>query len=812
MRHLALLEWFLGHSRTVLVFWGLLAAAAVPGLLRLGTDNSPRVYFVEGTESLARYGEYLAAFGGGEQVRLVASGEGLWTAEGLAWLGRLEEQAAAAPYAVDALGLAGHHRLLARLAGGGFPEPAEPAAWPPENPEAFRHRAAANPLDRNLGLVGPDGGVATVLVAIEPPDNDAEEAAVAALRELVADPPPGVEARAVGLPVMDLALDDSSREVGRVFFPLLVAFAVALLAASFRDLRGVVLTLLFVAAPEVVLLGAMGYLGVTLNLVLAVLPPLLFVIALATAVHLQVRFRDALEEGLRGAEAVRATYQDKGWAVFWTGITTLAGFGSLAVSRVGPVPALGVATAAGIALVTAAAFSLYPALLAAWGAPRGGAVRSRAFERTFRRLGRAWAEGAASRRWAVLAVAALAAGAALLGVPRLRVESNALTFLPEDHPARTGIEELEARGVGVAAGELFLTLPGESPDPNDPGFRRPDRLATLHALAGRLRELPDALGAVGAGDLLAEATAAAGPGGALGGLGGGLGSMLVAERALHDPRSRELLRAFVTDDGRAARVALFVPAGDHRRLEPLFARAEEAAREAFPEARATVTGQFPLVLETHRRLLATLGLSLGLTTLVVTAIFRFLLPSTRLTLLALAPSLWPVAMVVGIMGWSGVPLDTATVMVASVVLGLVVDYTIHALSHFRELAPRVGRREAVAGTLERTAPAFVLTGAILAAGFGVCALSDFSPTARFGAFSALAIALAVTADLVLLPALLGLTPRGVMDRLGRRSGPESTRDRTGEQQTPASIDTRSLRVPAGSAGSGASPRSSRQDP
>lgn len=759
MRHLALLEWVLGHRRAVLALWGVAAAAALPGLLRLGTDNSPRVYFVEGTESLARYGEYLAAFGGGEQVRLVASGEGLWTAEGLAWLGRLEEQAAAAPYAVDALGLAGHHRVLARVAGG-------ERAWPPADPEAFRRRATANPLDRNLGLVAPDGGVATVLVAIEPPDNDAEEAAVAALRELVAEPPPGIAARTVGLPVLDLALDDSSREVARVFFPLLAAFAVALLALSFRDLRGVVLPLLFVAAPEVVLLGAMGYLGVSLNLVLAVLPPLLFVIALATAVHLQVRFRDALEDGLRGAEAVSATYEDKGWAVFWTGVTTLAGFGSLAVSRVGPVPALGLATAAGIALMTAAAFSLYPALLATWGAPRDVELRSRAFERRFRRLGRAGAEGAMARRWAVLAVAGLAVAASLLGVPRLRVESNALTFLPEGHPARTGIEELEARGVGVAAGELFLTLPEGALEANDPGFRRPDRLAALHGLAGRLRGLPDVLGAVGAGDLLAEAAAAGPGGGRLSGLGGGVGPMLSANRALLDPRGRQLFRAFVTDDGRAARVALFVPAGDHRLLEPLFARAEAAAREAFPGGRATVTGQFPLVLETHRRLLGTLGLSLGLTTLVITTIFRLLLPSTRLTLLALAPSLWPVAMVVGIMGWSGVPLDTATVMVASVVLGLVVDYTIHALGHFRELAPRVGRREAVAGTLERTAPAFVLTGAILAAGFGVCALSDFSPTARFGAFSALAIALAVAADLVLLPVLLGATPRSVVRRLG----------------------------------------------
>ena len=55
---------------------------------------------------------------------------------------------------------------------------------------------------------------------------------------------------------------------------------------------------------------------------------------------------------------------------------------------------------------------------------------------------------------------------------------------------------------------------------------------------------------------------------------------------------------------------------------------------------------------------------------------------------------------------------------------------------------------------------------ILAAGFGVCALSDFAPIARFGALSATAIVLAVIGDLFLLPALLSLTPRRTLERWG----------------------------------------------
>ncbi len=107
------------------------------------------------------------------------------------------------------------------------------------------------------------------------------------------------------------------------------------------------------------------------------------------------------------------------------------------------------------------------------------------------------------------------------------------------------------------------------------------------------------------------------------------------------------------------------------------------------------------------------------------------------------------------MGWFGVPLDLATVMVASIVLGLAVDSTIHTLAHHRERRREVGARAAVVEKLERAAPAYLLTAAILCAGFGVCGLSDFAPTARFGQLAAAALALSLVANLLLVPALFG---------------------------------------------------------
>src|SRR4029079_4399412 len=117
-------------------------------------------------------------------------------------------------------------------------------------------------------------------------------------------------------------------------------------------------------------------------------------------------------------------------------------------------------------------------------------------------------------------------------------------------------------------------------------------------------------------------------------------------------------------------------------LQPLLQQAAAVAREEFPDARVAATGEFPLLLDLQRGLLETLAASLGLTLLAVAAVFWHLLHSARHTPLAVVTSLLPVVIVVGGMGWSGVPLDIATVMIASIVLGLAGDDTIHTVDRF----------------------------------------------------------------------------------------------------------------------------------
>jgi len=723
-------------SRPLLGLIAILVLALLPGLARLKSNNSPQVFFVQDLPQLAQYQELRHHFGSDHVLRMVVQGEGLWTENGLLWLGQMEEKCQELPGVEWTAGLFGHHRER---------------GWPPADIPAFRQTVQENELDRNLGVVSADGQMVTILVALANPDNESSRATVAALSRLLASTPPEIEARLVGLPILNQALDKSSLEIVQRFFPLLVLFALVLLGLGLRHPAGVLMPLAFVGFCELLVMAPMGYAGVELNLVTAVLPPLLFVISLATALHLMLSFRTRV-----GNESPRmacvATYREKGWSVLWTGLSTMIGFASLTLSPLPPVRSLGLWAAGGLALMTLAAFGLFPALLVTWPPPA-----ARAMEHRFQRFGAAWGHWSCRYRRPILTVAALASAVAIAGIPRLKVETNALRYLAAEHPVRMDFEALEQRGIGLAALEVLIRWESE-------GFENAEQVAQLAAFTDRLQNEPLILGTVSAGSLLRDALQAA-------------PALPFVEPATHralawqvlerDPAGERMVRGLLTADRRLARVTVFIVMEGFDELDPVFKTVRRAAEDTFPMAKVEITGQYPLLLEGQRHLLYTLGVSFGLTLLGVSLILRFLLPGSRLTLLALLPNLWPVVGVLGFMGWAKVPLDIATVMVASVVLGLAVDDTLHTLGHFRALAPGRSASRAVIRTLRLTAPAYLLTGVILVAGFGVCALSNFAPTARFGYLAAFAIVLAVLGDLFLLPALLSLTPRSTLTRWGR---------------------------------------------
>ena len=100
--------------------------------------------------------------------------------------------------------------------------------------------------------------------------------------------------------------------------------------------------------------------------------------------------------------------------------------------------------------------------------------------------------------------------------------------------------------------------------------------------------------------------------------------------------------------------------------------------ELYPKMDIRVTG--PVVMEVHQELYVTESLyrSFFITLAVISAILLFLFGSIRVGFLcALIPNLLPITIILGLMGILGFPLDTFTLVVVPVVIGIAVDDTIH---------------------------------------------------------------------------------------------------------------------------------------
>lgn len=715
----------------MLAGWVLLALALVPGVLQLHTQNAARDFFIKGSGPTVRYERFLTLFGSDKTVRVTFTGETLFSRDTLQQLGELETELGAWKEVQAVYGLRAHHEP-----GLGY--------WPPDDPAEFRTLVAANSLDRNLGLVSADGHAVSLLIVLAPVSIDDERAALDRLEARMKAPPAGTRALVYGEPVLDQTMDESAREVTKRFFPILIGVAVLLLTVVFRQLKGVLLPLLLIGITELMLLGTMGWLGVHLNLLLAILPPLVFTVALANAIHVLMCFRDLEEsEALSPIEAARRTFEQKGKAIFFSVANTIAGCGSLATSLVWPVRELGVWSSIGIAMMGGAALVMYPALLAAGGGQMQGARGvERAFEKQTGRWARRLTEWCAHHRARVLVVTAVLTLISLAGLPQLHTQSHGLTYLREDHPLRVAHDQIERLGIGMSALEVVVE-----------NKRDPVGLEELSQLSKRLREMPNVLGVVGPADVVDDLAHSMFPTGASGTT---LDPRRTALRALsEDPKGKAVLDSFFADNGRVARVTVFVKTGGLESLGALQREAPLIAEASVPGARSIVTGIETVLLNTQGYLLRTLVTSFGSAIAVILIGFWIMLRSLRLAIVALIPNVLPVVVVFGLMSWAGIPLDVGTAMVASIVLGLAVDDTIHTMVHYRELSALYGSDEAIARTLEATAPAYLLTGAILILGFGTLMLSSFLPTARFGLLCATSVGVAVLAELFLIPVVTG---------------------------------------------------------
>ena len=158
-----------------------------------------------------------------------------------------------------------------------------------------------------------------------------------------------------------------------------------------------------------------------------------------------------------------------------------------------------------------------------------------------------------------------------------------------------------------------------------------------------------------------------------------------------------------------------------------------------------------LLQSLFRSQILTLGAVFGAILLMFIALFR----AVRLSLAAIVPNIIAAGLILGLMGWIGIPLDIMTITIAAINIGIGVDDSIHYIHRFREEFLQDGSYwDAIKRCHGSIAHAMYYTSITVVLGFSILSLSNFIPTIYFGILCGLAMIAALIANLMLLPILL----------------------------------------------------------
>ena len=546
-------------------------------------------------------------------------------------------------------------------------------------------------------------------------------------------------------------------------------FLVGMLSVIFRSPRWVLLPLASCLYAGVTMIGLLGWIGWQVTVISSNFLSLMLILTMSMNVHLVVRYRQlALDRpGSSHRELVLATMRKMVWPCFYTALTTILAFGSLVFSSIKPVIDFGWMMSIGLAVTFAISFLLFPAALTLLG-PAPSTERpapAASFTGWLSHL-------AAERGLAVLGVSFALALFSAVGITRLQVENSFVNYFSKDTEIYQGLKLVDRKLGGTTPldivvrfedepvadptkndddDELELLLGSVSQgDPADYWFT-PQKIDTIKAVHDFLQSR------YGVGQVLSLASLIR-VGEAISDGTFDTFELAVLYKRMPEALKERLLSPYVSIENNEARLTARIRDSltDLRRNDLLEGiRLGLVEQVGLSKDSFQLTGLAVLYNNMLQSLYRSQILSLGLVMFGIALMLLILFRSWKLAVIGIVPNLLAAAIILGLMGWGGIPLDMMTITIASITLGIAVDNSIHYIYRFRDEYPRLGNYvETLHYCHANIGRAIFYTAITIIVGFSILVLSNFLPTIFFGLLTALGMALALFAALTLLPRLI----------------------------------------------------------
>jgi hypothetical protein len=611
--------------------------------------------------------------------------------------------------------------------------------------------------------------------------QDREQADIAAIRTVLDRHRGMAEIHLGGLPMITSDMIDYVRSDIEVFGVGVTLFLVGLLAVAFKRPRWVLIPLVICVASAVGMTGLLGLLDWRVTVVSSNFISLMLITALALAVHLIVRYLELQTQNPAGEQRamVEETVRSKFLPSLYTALTTQVAFASLIVSDIRPVIDFGWMMVLGVGLAFVLCFLLFPASTVSL---RPGRPVFRHHDLTAA-ITRSLARVIERFRKPTLAVYALLLVLGIGGLFRLSVENSFIDYFKKSTEIYQGMllidrhlggttpldvildpdrsfleaqaEEKAAESVEFDDDPLYQdeTSEGESAGiSGDSYWFNVFQLAQADKVHAYLESLPET------GKVLSISTTMAlirllNNDQPLDNL-----TLAVMYKRLPENIRDTLFKPYMSEDGNQLRFSIRVVDSDpHLKRGELIKRIHRdlVDKLGLEEGQVHLTGMLVLYDNLLQSLFRSQILTLAVVFLAIGAMLLVLFRSWKLAAIGIVPTMTAATLILGTMGWLGIPLDIMTITIAAITIGIGVDNTIHYIHRVREEFALDGDYwAAVERSHGSVGRAIYYTSITVTLGFSILVLSNFIPTIYFGLLTGMAMLIALIANLTLLPLLI----------------------------------------------------------
>jgi predicted RND superfamily exporter protein len=712
---------------------------------RLRIDPSIERLLPAGSEDSAVFARARQIFGDSDALIVAVSLDEVFSAESLAQIQRINDEFARLPDVRSVFSLATAPNLIATGDDIELSSFTAQAARDPGLIAGFPAQLAANPLYQG-SLISADGKSTAFAVLLAEMDESsfAERDYPARMRAIVGEVAGEREVWITGTQVVRAETSRALVKTLKFTIPAVFLLIALLLLLAFRSLRATLMAVFTVMLALLWTLATAVLLKMPLNLITAIVPPLVITIGLSYTIHLLSSYFLAQQQ---------ADLKTDGQRVLWTMVrirtgvslsaaTTIAGFLALLLNNLPAVKQFAILSSIGTVYCAVLTLLFLPASLNLIGCSRDRALAGDG-------MFSVWAERLAAfdiryRGW-IIAVGAILVPLDMWFATDIRTGTEYIRSFDENSEVRRDFEAINQAFNGANGLSIFIET-----NVTD-SLTDPDLIRRLDQFQGWLRQQPEVGAVASYVDYLKLINQ---------GLNENQPEYFVSPESTAAVKQllvfagSDDLQHYIDARFRSALISVRINVDGSIAIGDLVERIEHQLELLPPPLYAKVTGSSVVATRTVHEVARGHFESIAIAILAMWLLMSVMFTSWRAGLIATLPNLVPVAVYFGALGLLDIPLNPTTSMVACIVLGIAVNDTIHYLARFNADARSTGNeKEAIKTAMVGVLRPITYATAALCLGFLAFTGGELSNQIQFGGLAAFTLFVAWIADMTLTPAL-----------------------------------------------------------